>query len=409
MKKVLVLGSGGREHALVKKLSEDCKVYCYPGNAGIAMDAIVPSISFQGEEDFPHLLDFVQTEGIDLTVVGPEMYLEMGVVDYLEMHGQKVFGCLKSAALLETSKVYSKQFMIKHGIPTASYHTLCVGELPAHIDDMKFPIVLKADGLAAGKGVIICQNKEDVLRASETLRAFSNELVVEEFLTGHEASIMCFVDGKTIKRMPPARDHKRLLDADLGPNTGGMGAISPDTSVPEAVLRVFDEQVATPFMKGLQKDGLDFRGVLFVGIMYEGDEVKVLEFNTRFGDPETEVTLPRLQNSLYDILMATACGCLSDQELRFDETYVSVVVLAAKEYPTAKTSPVEIQIQGNPQLIHFGTSRSQDGRLMATGGRVLGVMGQGKSVEESLDKAYAQISCVDFVGMQYRRDIGKTF
>lgn len=415
MKKVLIIGSGGREHALAMRLSEEAKVFVLPGNAGTAEIGENIVLPLEEEKDFAPVLDIVREKSIDLVVVGPEKYLEMGLVDYLEDSGVKCFGTRKKASLLESSKVYAKEFMMRYGIPTARYH-LCESkeEVLRESTEFTYPIVLKADGLAAGKGVIICENETELRGAADTLFGISLKVVMEEFISGVEASIMCFVDGKTMKAMQPARDHKRLLDGDKGPNTGGMGAISGPTILPEAVARRFETDVASRFMKGIEDAKIDFRGVLFVGVMYmPNGDLYVLEFNTRFGDPETEVVLPGIKGSLYDILLATADGRLEHSQFRLSGMYHAVVIVAAGEYPYSKTVPVEIRMDDNlpkrhKEILHCGTTRDHSGRLLAIGGRVLACLGSGDSLDEALDQAYVNVHHVSFEGMRYRKDIGKT-
>lgn len=412
MKKVLIVGSGGREHALALRLAEDANVYVLPGNAGTAEVGRNVLLPLESELDFEGVLKFVRDEDIDLVVIGPEKYLEMGIVDYLENAGVRCFGTRRAASLLESSKAFAKEFMMKYGIPTAQYK-LCrsVSEVLENSMRFAFPIVLKADGLAAGKGVIICETALELRSAAETLFGISSTVVMEEFIRGIEASMMCFVDGKEIALMQPARDHKRLLDGDHGPNTGGMGAISGPSILPVAVAERFYTQVAERFMAGIADAGIDFRGVLFVGLMYtHSGDVYVLEFNTRFGDPETEVVLPSVEGSLYEILLATATGNLSRTRFSLSDDYYAVVVLAAGEYPYQKTVPTEIRLDAVPggKILHCGTSRDGSGRLLATGGRVIAGLGSGANLGDALRSAYDVVKCIHFDGMQYRTDIGRT-
>lgn len=417
MRKVLIIGGGGREYALALRLSqENAEVFVLPGNAGTEQFAANIDLPLEGAKDFEAVAERIRKEGIDLVVVGPEKYLEMGIVDFLEDRGILCFGTRKAASLLESSKVYAKEFMIRYGIPTARYH-MCTSmeEVLVESTAYRYPIVLKADGLAAGKGVIICEDEMELRGAAETLFGISPKVVMEEFIRGTEASVMCFVDGETIRPMQPARDHKRLLDGDHGPNTGGMGAISGPTILPNAVAHRFDVEVADRFMDGIKDAGIDFRGVLFVGLMYrESGEVYVLEFNTRFGDPETEVVLPGIDGSLYDLLEATAKKKLSSCNLRLNGMYNAVVVLAAGEYPYSKTVPVEIRTDAAEgemsyrNILHCGTSRDAAGRLLATGGRVLACLGSGDSLDEAIEEAYRHVRTVSFEGMRFRKDIGRT-
>ncbi len=412
-KKVLIIGGGGREHAIAEKLEKEAELYFSASNAGMSQIGEQADIVIDSEEDFSSVLDFVKDKAIDMVVVGPEKYLEMGIVDYLEDAGIQCFGTKKHASLLESSKLFAKNFMLKHGIPTAG-HKEChsAAEVIQEAPAFGLPVVLKADGLAAGKGVIICTEKEEVAPAAEKLFGISDKVVVEQFIKGTEASIMCFVDRDTVLPMLPARDHKRLLDNDEGPNTGGMGVVSGDI-LPENIMPQFEEKVAKPFMKGIKEDNIDFRGVLFVGIMYdENGELYVLEFNTRFGDPETEAVLPLMENSLYDVMSATSDNRLKDVNLTFKTAYSAVVILAAAEYPYQKTKPVEIvyasgeaKAIAKAHVLHCGT-RIDGGKLLATGGRVLAVRDTGATLQEAIDNAYHQIKNVSFEGMQYRKDIG---
>lgn len=422
-KKILVIGSGGREHAIARKLCGEAHVFITPGNAGTADCGTNVDLLIDSESGKANVLDFAKQEGIDLVVVGPEKYLELGFVDYLEDAGIKCFGTRKNASLLESSKIFAKEFMVRHGIPTAKYR-LCASEEEVYdaCRDFSYPLVLKADGLAAGKGVIICENEKDVYVAAPKLLEISGKIVLEEFISGTEASILCLVDGKVVRALQPARDHKRLLDEDKGPNTGGMGAVCGREVLPAAVAENFETEVAARFLSGISEEGIDFRGVLFVGIMYKPDgSLYVLEFNTRFGDPETEVVLPCIDTPLLELLEATADGRLEQTALKISDKSFAVVVVAAAEYPYSKTKPVEISIAhdsdassprtsftaiASPNILHCGTSRDAAGRLVATGGRVLACLGSGDSLQEAVDAAYREVKKVDFAGMQYRSDIG---
>ncbi len=407
-KKVLIIGGGGREHAIAKKLMHEAEIFITPGNAGTAEIGKNVDLSVDSEYGKQNVLDFAKKEGIDLIVVGPEKYLEMGYVDYLEDAGIKCFGTRKNASLLESSKVFAKDFMMRHRIPTAKYVQCSdTADVLRACSGFSYPVVLKADGLAAGKGVVICEDEEDVLTALPKLFQISGKLIVEEFISGTEASILCLVDGSTALTLQPARDHKRLLDEDRGPNTGGMGAVSGRSLLPEAVAANFKSEVLSRFLEGIQKEGIDFRGVLFVGIMYKPDgSLYVLEFNTRFGDPETEVVLPGVVGSLYELLEATADGTLSNAKLSLSDRSFAVVVVAAAEYPYSSTTPVEISITGGADILHCGTARDAAGVLIATGGRVLACVGSGSDINEAVREAYRQVDKVHFEGMQYRKDIG---
>ncbi|MDO4799916.1 MAG: phosphoribosylamine--glycine ligase [Bacillota bacterium] len=414
-KRVLVIGGGGREHALVRALKKSPvveSVYCCPGNAGIAQEAVVVTVALDTPRGFEELALWMQEHAIDLTVIGPEKYQEAGLVDYLEERGHLVFGTNRAASLLESSKQYAKEFMLRHQIPTAE--SACFEDLDAllsYLDrpETHYPIVLKADGLAAGKGVIIAEEKIEARKAASSLFQISPRVLAEEFLTGTEASIMCFVDRDTIRLMQPARDYKKAYDGDEGPNTGGMGSFSPDLFLPESICERFRLEVADRFMKGIREEAIDFRGVLFVGIMYDGDRLNVLEFNTRFGDPETEVTLPRIQNDLFEVLEAVAQNRLSEIELRWNEEFAVLVVLAAQDYPAASSKGARIAFRDGVQpdhTIHFGTT-GNEGEYQTAGGRVLGAMGFGATLEDARQQAYANARDICFAGVRYRKDIAK--
>ena len=414
--KILVVGSGGREHALVWKLQQSPRVtalYCAPGNAGTAQLATnVPTKVTEQEK----LADFAAKEGIDLTVVGPDDVLAAGLVDLFQKRGLRIFGPTQSAARLESSKVFAKEFMQRHGIPTAASGSFTdSSEAQRFCQKAKFPLVVKADGLALGKGVIIAKNRwEAALAIHEIMdvRKFGDagaRVVIEEFLEGEECSIHALVDGRSYLLFPGAQDHKRALDGDQGLNTGGMGTFSPPAKLltPALEERVRRE-VLDPFITGLQRDGLDFRGMLFPGLMVTTDGPKVLEFNCRFGDPETQVLLPRLESDLVELLEATIDGRLGEVNARWKPQTAVCVVLASGGYPGsyATGKPIaglEAKADG-VTVFHAGT-RTESGRIVTSGGRVLGVTALADDLPGARARAYAAVEGIDFEGRHFRRDI----
>ena len=338
--KVLVIGSGGREHAIAYKLKQSPKVtdlYAIPGNPGIAsLGTCVPG----SVEDNEFIVDFIQKNQIDLTVIGPEVPLCNGLADDIEKAGYKAFGPQKKAATLEGSKAFSKDFMIRHHIPTAKYVEVTDFEKACkEVDQFDFPLVIKADGLAAGKGVVIVENKEDAISTLKemmvdgALDGAGSKVVLEEFLTGFECSLLCFTDGKTIVPMVSAKDHKQIFDGNKGPNTGGMGTVSPNPFLPEGMDEVLKKDILDPFMQGLKEDQMDYRGVVFIGLMIENNQAKVLEFNVRFGDPETQSILLRLESDLYEIMDACATYTLDQVDVKWSDDHVACLVLASGGYP----------------------------------------------------------------------------
>ena len=413
---VLVIGSGGREHAIAYTLVKSehvTKIYALPGNPGIAeVGTCIPG----SVEDLEGILKVVEDYKIDLTVIGPEVPLCLGLADLLEDHGHKVFGPRKAAANLEGSKAFSKRFMEKHHIPTAKY--VEVTELDAAykaLNDFSYPVVIKADGLAAGKGVVICEEEQ---LAKETLKSMlsgdilagaGRKVVIEEFLTGFECSLLCFTDGKTIVPMVSAKDHKQIYDNNKGPNTGGMGTVSPNPFMPSGMDEKLRETVLEPFVKGLQEDGLDFRGVIFIGLMIENNEAKVLEFNVRFGDPETQSILLRLDSDLYEIMNAVALSKLDEVEVKWKDEQVTCVVLSSGGYPGSYKKSLPItgldKLSDDIIVFHAGTAM-KDGVLVTNGGRVLNVCAVGNNLDETREKVYQAIEKIHFDGMYCRKDIG---
>ncbi len=414
--KVLIIGSGGREHAIAYKLSKSSKVteiHAIPGNPGISKLGTCHEGSV---EDLEYILSFVEEHNIDLTVIGPEVPLCLGLSDLLEAHGHKVFGPCKAASTLEGSKAFSKDFMKRHNIPTAAYANVDnYFDAVKELESFSYPVVIKADGLAAGKGVVICEDEETALK---TLKEFLIDgalsgagkcVVIEEFLKGFECSLLCFTDSETIIPMVTAKDHKQIFDGNIGPNTGGMGTISPNPFMPSNMDSILKDEILTPFMNGLKKDNLDFRGVIFIGLMIDEGHAKVLEFNVRFGDPETQVIMLRLESDLYDIMYATATKSLQDIEIKWNEKVAGCVVLASKGYPGSYPKGLEItgleSVDEDIIVFHAGT-KAVDNKIVTNGGRVLNVCTTGNSLEEVRNKIYNAINKIDFDGKYCRKDIG---
>ena len=419
--KILVIGSGGREHALAWKLSQSPKVqqvYVAPGNGGTALS---PNLKNVPITDLAALRDWALAEKIALTVVGPEQPLAAGVVDDFRAHGLRIFGPTKAAAQLESSKAFSKDFMKRHGIPTAAYETFSdPGAAHAYVDRLGAPIVVKADGLAAGKGVVVAATKEeahaaiDDMLGGNTLGVAHNDggarVVIEEFLQGEEASFIVLCDGKNVVAMASSQDHKRLKDGDEGPNTGGMGAYSPAPVVTPDVHARAMRDVILPTIRGMDKDGIPFTGFLYAGLMIDGDgKPKTLEFNTRMGDPETQPIMMRLKSDLVDVLMAATSGKLDEVELQWDRRVALGVVLAAGGYPLSPKKGDLISGLPKPTdevvVFHAGTVAAGD-QIKTSGGRVLCVTALADSVKQAQTKAYDAARTIHFDGMQYRRDIG---
>jgi len=417
--KVLVVGGGGREHALVWKIAQSPLVdtiYCAPGNPGTA--ALAENVAINADE-IDVLLEFAKAEKIDLTVVGPEQPLSMGIVDLFEKHGLKVFGPDKNAAIIEGSKAFSKDLMRKYGIPTAAYGVFSeVGPAVAFIEQTGAPIVVKADGLAAGKGVIIAQTREEAVAAVTDMlsgNAFGSagsRVVIEEFLTGEEASFLAITDGTHIIPLASAQDHKAIFDNDLGPNTGGMGAYSPAPVVTPAVHENAMQQVLRRAVDGMAAEGRPYRGVLYAGLMVTGDQVKTLEFNARFGDPECQPLLMRMKSDIVPVLMAVANGDLSGMRIEWHDKAAVCVVMAAEGYPgDYRKGDVISGLDDAANLddvyvFHAGTSLKED-RCVTNGGRVLGVTALGDTVQHAIDRAYQGVGRITWPGVQFRTDIGK--
>ena len=416
--KVLVVGSGGREHCLTWKIKQSSlvdKIYCAPGNGGTSLVAENLDIA---ATDIKGLLNFAQEEKIDLTVVGPEAPLVEGIVDEFENKGLKIFGPKKSLARLEGSKVFSKEIMKRFGVPTADFKVFDdVDKAKAYIAEKGAPLVVKADGLAAGKGVIICNTKEeafsavDLIMVDKKFAEAGNKIIIEDCLQGDEVSLLVFTDGKEIVPLVSSQDHKRAFDADKGPNTGGMGAYSPAPLVNSK--EEFDnivEVVFRPIIDGLAKEGKVYKGILYAGIMVKDSQPYVLEFNVRFGDPETQAILPKLKSDLASVMLKVVNGELSGVKLEWDQRFCLCVVLASGGYPGSYEKGKVIR--GLDKLnnledtfvFHAGTKKNAE--VATSGGRVLGVVGLGDSIKQAQDKAYAAVSSIKFDGMNYRRDIG---
>ncbi|MCL2791164.1 MAG: phosphoribosylamine--glycine ligase [Desulfobulbus sp.] len=416
--KVLVIGGGGREHALVWKLKQSDKVdsiVCAPGNAGIKSLAQCVDIS-AGNIDA--LLDFALKERIDLTVVGPEEPLTKGIVDLFQQHGLRVFGPDQQGAILEGSKVFTKDFLKKYGIASARYETFFKrGAAKKFIRSIGVPCVIKADGLAAGKGVIIATTLEeaeqavDLIMKEKAFGAAGNQVVIEEFLQGEEASFLAFTDGTTVLPLPSSQDHKAIFDGDKGPNTGGMGAYSPAPVMTEALTARVMAEVMLPAVRGMAAEGRPYKGVLYAGLMIDGDRINVLEFNCRFGDPECQPLLMRLQSDLVDIFTACIDGTLDQVRMEIDPRPAVCVVLASEGYPGKYEAGKVIsglqaaaQVEG-VEIFHAGTAMKGK-QIITSGGRVLGVTAVGDTIRDAIDRAYAAVREIQWPGCAYRRDIG---
>ena len=417
--KVLIVGSGGREHAIAMSAAKSSKVdkmYCAPGNAGIAEYAECVAI---GAMEFDKLVVFAKEKEIDLVIVGMDDPLVGGLVDELEAAGIRTFGPRKNAAILEGSKAFSKDLMKKYDIPTAGYENFTDPEAAiAYLETAKFPIVLKADGLALGKGVLICQNLEEAKEGVKTIMldkkfgTAGNEMVIEEFMTGREVSVLSFVDGKTIKTMTSAQDHKRAGDGDTGLNTGGMGTFSPSPFYTKEVEEFCNKYIYQKTVDAMAAEGREFKGIIFFGLMLTEDGPKVLEYNARFGDPEAQVVLPRMKNDLIEVAEACIDGTLDQVDLQFEDNAAVCVVLASEGYPVSyeKGFPIsgldEFNKHEGYYCFHAGTKFDVD-HIVTNGGRVLGVTAKGKDLKEARANAYAATEWVQFKNKYMRHDIGK--
>lgn len=417
--KILIVGSGGREHAIAWKVAQSPKaekIYCAPGNAGIAEYAECVDI---GAMEFEKLAAFAKEKEIDLTVVGMDDPLVGGIVDVFEAEGLRVFGPRKNAAILEGSKAFSKDLMKKYHIPTAAYENFTEPEKAlAYLETAKFPIVLKADGLALGKGVLICQNLEEAkagvkeIMLDKKFGSAGNEMVIEEFMTGREVSVLSYVDGKTIKTMTSAQDHKRAKDGDQGLNTGGMGTFSPSPFYTEEVDAFCQKYIYQPTVDAMAAEGREFKGIIFFGLMLTEEGPKVLEYNARFGDPEAQVVLPRMKNDIIDVFEACVDGTLDQIDLQFEDNAAVCVVLASDGYPVSYEKGYPIhgleKFKGSDEyfVFHAG-SKFKDGEIVTNGGRVLGVTAKGADLKQARANAYHAVELVEFENKYYRHDIGK--
>jgi len=425
--KALVIGSGGREHAIAWALKRTATspldLYCAPGNGGISELAQCVSIS---ASDHKSLLEFAETNGIDLTIVGPEGPLAEGIVDEFEHHGLKIFGPSRAASRLESSKAFAKDFMRRHRIPTAEYSVSnSTDEAMAALRSGMFgapdsAVVVKADGLAAGKGVIVAPSHKDAERAIADLvtgnvvtAEATKQLLIEEALEGREVSVLLFADGRDYALMPPARDHKRIGENDTGPNTGGMGAITDPSVLDKTTLDLIVREVVEPTLRGTAEEGYPFRGVLFIGLMLTTAGPRVLEYNVRFGDPETQAILVRLKSDLFKIFQSTIAEDLRNVEVEWNDQSSACVVLASAGYPGAYESGTaikgldQISTSNNLQIFHAGTSKNEAGEFITSGGRVLGITAADSNLEQALANCYGAIENIEWKGMQYRRDIGR--
>ncbi|MED4603692.1 phosphoribosylamine--glycine ligase [Paenibacillus validus] len=417
--RILVVGGGGREHAICWALKKSPKVkelYCAPGNGGIAQVAECVPIPVN---KFEEIAQFAIDHTIDLVVIGPDDPLAEGIVDHLEAKGLTVYGPRQNAAIIEGSKVFTKQLLKKYDIPTAAYESFDSYEpARAYLNQLRAPYVIKADGLAAGKGVIIAQSIEEADQALQDImvaKVFGesgNQVVIEEFLTGQEMSILSFVDGEVVRPMAAAQDHKAVYDNDQGPNTGGMGTYSPLPHIPQSIIDEAIETIIKPTAKAMVAEGRPFRGVLFAGLMLTPEGPKTIEFNARFGDPETQVVLPRLKTDLLDIFLATVNGCLDQMDIQWSDEAAVCVILASPGYPAAypKGLPIEgledAENEPDALVFHAGTA-VQGGQLVTNGGRVIGVTALGSNIAEARAKAYAAADRIRFEGKHYRTDIAK--
>ena len=417
--RVLIVGSGGREHAIAASVAKSKKVdqiYCAPGNAGIGMIAQCVPI---GAMEFDKIVDFAKEKEIDLTIVGMDDPLVGGLVDELEKAGLRAFGPRKNAAILEGSKAFSKDLMKKYHIPTAAYETFDTAqEALKYLETAQFPIVLKADGLALGKGVLICQNLEEAKEGVKSIMldkqfgSAGNRLVIEEFMTGREVSVLSYVDGKTIKTMTSAQDHKRAKDGDAGLNTGGMGTFSPSPFYTEEVDEFCKKYIYQATVDAMAAEGREFKGIIFFGLMLTEKGPRVLEYNARFGDPEAQVVLPRMKNDVIEVMEACIDGRLDEIDLQFEDNAAVCVVLASEGYPVKYEKGFVIkglekfEDQDAYFCFHAGTKKTEQG-IVTNGGRVLGITAKGKDLKEARANAYAATQWIDFENKYMRHDIGK--
>ncbi len=414
--KVLVVGGGGREHALCWKIAQrpDTEVYVAPGNIGMVDVATLVNIKV---DDIAGLVDFAKAEGIDLTVVGPELPLTLGIVDAFQEAGLACFGPNKAAAKLEGSKAFSKELMKKYGIPTAAFDTFTdVDKAKAFVDEIGVPCVVKADGLAAGKGVIICMTREEADKAIEDMltdHAFgdaSATIVIEEYMVGPEVSVLAFADGKSVLPMVSAQDHKRIFDGDKGPNTGGMGAYSPAPVYTEALSAEVNKTIIEPTIAAMAAEGTPFTGILYTGLMLTEKGPRVLEYNVRFGDPETQPIMVRMKSDIVALFQACVDGKLDEATLEWHDEAAVCVIMASGGYPASSEKGVPIHglddIAAEEAIVFHSGTAEKDGEIVTNGGRVLGVTAKDATIKGAIDKAYAAVEKINFDHMQFRRDIG---
>ena len=412
---IMVVGGGGREHAIIKKIKENPNVetiFALPGNGGISMDAVCVDV---GATDLSGILEFTKNNKIDYAVVAPDDPLVMGLVDLLTEEGIPSFGPTQAAAIIEGSKAFSKELMKKYGIPTAEYEIFDNPEdAYQYIETCKIPIVVKADGLALGKGVIIAQTREEAKDAIKSImedKAFGksgDSIVIEEFLEGPEVSVLAFTDGKTLVPMISSMDHKRAEDNDQGLNTGGMGTIAPNPYYTDEIAQICSEEIFLPTMIAMNREGRTFKGCLYFGLMITKDGPKVIEYNCRFGDPETQVVLPLLETDLLDIMMAVTDGRLSDIDIKFSDSAACCVIMASKGYPLKYDKGFEITIPEEiVNRVYIAGAKVEDNKLVTSGGRVLGVTEVAPTLEDAINKAYESVSLIKFDNAFYRKDIGK--
>ena len=415
--KILVVGGGGREHAICWKLSNEAnveKIYCAPGNAGISNVAECIDI---GDSDIENLLKFAKENQIDLTIVGPEIPLVAGIVDAFEKEGLKIFGPNKKCAQLEGSKSFSKDFMIRHNLPTAKYKEYTnLDEAISEIDSFGYPVVIKADGLAAGKGVVIPENREDAITTLKEMMSdkkfgkAGDKIVVEEFLNGIETSILAFVDNDTIVPMVSSKDHKKVFEGETGLNTGGMGTFSPSEIYTDELAKEIQEKILDKTLEGFKKDNLNYKGILFVGLMITEDGPKILEYNVRFGDPETQSVLFRLDTDLNKIISAILDNNLKNIEINYSKEEAICVMLTSGGYPENYEKGKVISglenLDSDIVVFHSGTKFDNE-NIVTNGGRVIGITAKGKTVKEAGEKVYENIKKINFEGMHYRKDIWK--
>ena len=412
--KILVVGGGGREHAIIKKLKENpqvTEIFALPGNGGIAADAVCVNI---GAKDIPQIVEFAVSHGVDYAVVAPDDPLVLGAVDALEEKGIPCFGPRANAAIIEGSKVFAKDLMKKYHIPTAQYEVFTDMESALrYLDTAPVPTVIKADGLALGKGVIIAQTRQEAKEAVQSMmqdKVFGNsgdQIVIEEFLTGAEVSVLSFTDGETVVPMISSMDHKRAGDGDTGLNTGGMGTVAPNPYYTAEVAQRCMEEIFLPTIRAMKAEGRTFRGCLYFGLMLTPNGPKVIEYNCRFGDPETQVVLPLLESDLLTIMQATTNGTLAQTEVKFRDDYACCVILASKGYPTAYEKGYPISIPGEiASHVYVAGAAQKDGQLVTSGGRVLGVTAIADSLKDAIREAYAMAETIRFDNCYYRHDIG---